>query len=62
MTSKFNSSIVRQANKLVEARFKTPMTEQEQKLIAYIISESKKSVLLQSCVVSQCIDNSMFFV
>jgi plasmid replication initiation protein len=43
MTSKFNSSIVRQANKLVEARFKTPMTEQEQKLIAYIISESKKS-------------------
>ena len=43
MTQKFNNSIVRQANKLVEARFKTPMTEQEQKLIAYIISESKKS-------------------
>jgi plasmid replication initiation protein len=40
---KFNNNLVIQANDLIEARFTSHMTEQEQKTLAFIISETKKS-------------------
>ncbi|HMT03405.1 MAG TPA: replication initiation protein [Burkholderiales bacterium] len=40
---KFNNNLVIQSNDLVEARFTTHMTEQEQKTLMFIISETKKS-------------------
>ncbi len=40
---RFNSSEVRQHNRLIEAKFTSHMTEREQKIILYIISEIKKS-------------------
>lgn len=39
----FNNNLVKQSNDLVEARFTTHMTEQEQKTLAFIISETKQS-------------------
>lgn len=41
--TKFNSAIVHQHNKLIEAKFTSQMSEQVQKVIAYIVSETKKS-------------------
>ncbi len=40
---KFNSAEVRQHNRLIEAKFTSHMTEREQKIVAYIISEIKYS-------------------
>lgn len=40
---KFNSSIVVQHNRLIAAKFTSFMTEREQKIIAYIISETKQA-------------------
>lgn len=41
--TRFNSAIVRQDNRLIEAKFTSYMSEQVQKVLAYIISETKKS-------------------
>ena len=38
---KFNNAEVRQHNRLIEAKFTSQMTEREQKIIAYIISETR---------------------
>lgn len=43
--SRFNSAEVRQDNRLVESRFSSHMTEREQKIFAFIISETKKADL-----------------
>jgi plasmid replication initiation protein len=40
---KFNNNLVIQANDLIEARFTSHMTEQEQKTLLFIISETKNS-------------------
>lgn len=45
----FNSSIVRQHNDLIEAKFTSYMTEREQKIFAYIISETTASDLKLFC-------------
>ena len=42
---RYNDSVVTQANRLIESRWTTHMTEQEQKLLAFIISETKESDL-----------------
>ena len=44
-TYRFNSSVVRQSNKLIEAKFTSYMSEQEQKFFAFIITETRKADL-----------------
>lgn len=43
--SRFNSAVVRQDNRLIESKFTSHMSEREQKIFNFIISETKKADL-----------------